>query len=139
MEDLIAEADKIYTEKKSLPKAIKFLLSRNFMQNTPQEISNFLRVYKSHFDQTALGDFLGEGGITQAEIEYWNQIRYRYTRAVSFVELEIEPALRLFLTGCGFRLPGESQKIERFMEVFATTFWQDNEGTQYCPCYGNQN
>jgi len=132
-EELVAQADKIYHEKKSLPKAIKFLLANNFMQNTPQEIANFLRVYKGHFDQTALGDFLGEGGVKQAEIEYWNQIRYRYTRAVSFVEMEIEPALRLFLTGCGFRLPGEAQKIERFMEVFATTFWQDNQGTPFCP------
>lgn len=132
-EELVAQADKIYHEKKSLPKAIKFLLANDFMQNTPQEIANFLRVYKSHFDQTALGDFLGEGGVKQAEIEYWNQVRYRYARAVSFVEMEIEPALRLFLTGCGFRLPGESQKIERFMEVFATTFWHDNQGTPFCP------
>lgn len=131
--DIIAQADKIYQEKKSLPKVVKFLLAANFMQNTPQEIANFLRVYKSHFDPTGLGEFLGEGGVKSEEIEYWNQIRYRYARAVSFVELEIEPALRLFLTGCGFRLPGESQKIERFMEVFATTFWQDNQGTPCCP------
>ena len=29
-----------------------------------------------------------------------SQIRFRYTRAVSFVEMEMEPALRLYLTGC---------------------------------------
>ena len=25
---------------------------------------------------------------------------------------------------CGFRLPGEAQKIDRFVEVFVKTFWQ---------------
>jgi len=53
-----------------------------------------------------IGDFLGEGGKTTEEEDYWSQIRFRYTRAVSFVDMDIEPALRLYLTGCGFRLPG---------------------------------
>lgn len=34
---------------------------------------------------------------------------------------------------CGFRLPGEAQKIDRFVEVFVKTYWQDNSGTPYCP------
>ena len=64
-----------------------------------QEIASFLHLYKSSFDPSALGDFLGEGGITPREIEYWSHIRFRYTRAISFVEMTIEKALRLFLTG----------------------------------------
>lgn len=54
-----------------------------------------------------IGEFLGEGGKTTEEEDYWSQIRFRYTRAVSFVDMDIEPALRLYLTGCGFRLPGK--------------------------------
>lgn len=132
-EKLIKEAIKIYTEKQSLKKAVQFLLARDFMPNTPQEVANFLRVYKNSFDPAAIGEFLGEGGTNPAEEEYWSQIRFRYTRAVPFVETDIEPALRLYLTGCGFRLPGEAQKINRFVEVFVKAFWQDNSGTQYCP------
>jgi brefeldin A-inhibited guanine nucleotide-exchange protein len=47
--------------------------------------------------------------------------------------MELVPALRLYLTGCGFRLPGEAQKIDRFVEVFQKTYWQDNAYTSYCP------
>ena len=132
-EELINKAVQIYTEKSSLKKAVQFLVSKEFMPDTPQEIANFLRVYKNSFDPTAIGDFLGEGGVTVEEEEYWSQIRFRYTRAVSFAEKDIEAALRLYLTGCGFRLPGEAQKINRFVEVFVKAFWQDNSGTTFCP------
>eukprot|EP01038_Epipyxis_sp_PR26KG_P012843 gene12843-17217_t len=132
-EELINQAIKIYTEKNSLQKAVKYLLSMNFMADTPQEIANFLRVYKNSFDPGAIGDFLGEGGTCPTEEDYWSQIRFRYTRAVSFVEMDLEPALRLYLTGCGFRMPGEAQKINRFVEVFVKAFWQDNSGTKNAP------
>lgn len=132
-EELLQEAIKIYEEKGSLLKAVRFLISKNFMADTPQEIASFLRVYKNSLDPSAIGDFLGEGGRTPAENEYWAQIRFRYTRAVSFVEMDLEPALRMYLTGCGFRLPGEAQKVDRFVEVFVKTFWQDNSGTPQCP------
>ena len=93
--------------------------------------------YKDSFDPAAIGDYLGEGGITPTQIDYWNQIRYKYTRAVSFVHMELEVALRLYLTGCGFRLPGEAQKIDRFVEVFCQTFLQDNAlGSTNCPFRG---
>lgn len=132
-EELLREAIKIYEQKSSLLKAVRYLIDKNFMGDTPQEIASFLRVYKNSLDPSAIGDFLGEGGRTPAEAEYWSQIRFRYTRAVSFVEMDVEPALRLYLTGCGFRLPGEAQKVDRFVEVFVKTFWQDNSGTAYCP------
>jgi hypothetical protein len=132
-EELIGEAVRIYEQKSSLKKALQFLIKKNFLANTPSEIAGFLRVYKNSFDPSAIGDYLGEGGLTPAEQEYWSQIRYRYTRAISFVEMELEPALRLYLTGCGFRLPGEAQKIDRFVETFQITYWADNHGTQNCP------
>ena len=132
-EELLKEAIKIYEGNGSLRKAVRFLLDRNFMADTPQEIASFLRVYKNSLDPSAIGEFLGEGGRTPAEVDYWSQIRFRYTRAVSFVEMDLEPALRLYLTGCGFRLPGEAQKVDRFVEVFVKVFWQDNSGTPHCP------
>ncbi len=132
-EEFLNNAIAIYKEKESLKKAIDYLVQNDFMTNNPQEIASFLRVYKNSFDPSSIGDYLGEGGKNESEVEYWKQIRFRYTRAVSFVELELEPALRLYLTGCGFRLPGEGQKVDRFVEVFVKAFWQDNHGTSYCP------
>jgi hypothetical protein len=41
-----------------------------------------------------------------------------------FTELEFIPALRRFLEG--FRLPGESQKIDRLMEKFASRYFSCN-------------
>jgi Sec7-like guanine-nucleotide exchange factor len=132
-EDFLKQAIKVFSDTGSLKKSIKFLVAKNFMSDNPQEIASFLRVYKNSFDPSAIGEYLGEGGVTPYEEVYWSQIRFRYTRAISFVELEVEPALRLYLTGCGFRLPGEAQKINRFVEVFVKAFWQDNQGTVYCP------
>jgi brefeldin A-inhibited guanine nucleotide-exchange protein len=131
--NLLQEAIKIYQEKDSLSKAIKYLISKEFMANTPQEVASFLRIYKNNFDPAAIGDYLGEGGRTPEEEKYWDHVRYQYTRAVSFVDMDIEPSLRLYLTGCGFRMPGEAQKIDRFMSAFVKIFWQDNHGTEYSP------
>lgn len=95
--------------------------------------------------------------MTPAEEEYWSQIRFRYIRAVSFIDLDLESALRMLLTECGFRLPGklridndlssplehfihyghyrigEGQKVDRMVSVFVKIFWQDNHGTIFCP------
>ena len=43
-----------------------------------------------------------------------------------FEDLAFEEALREFL--CSFRLPGESQKIDRMMEAFAKRFCDCNPG-----------
>ena len=48
---------------------------------------------------------------------------YSYVDQLNFTEMEFVPALRRFLEG--FRLPGESQKIDRLMEKFAS---------RYCVC-----
>ena len=63
----------------------------------------------------------------------YEQILFRYIRATSFAEMTIEPALRKFLTECGFRLPGEGQKVSRFVECFEKVYWADNSGTAQCP------
>lgn len=131
--DVLSEAVLIYREKDSIAKAVKYLVSKNFMSNTPQEFASFARLYKKHFDPSAIGDFLGEGGRNAEEEHFWDQTRFRFTRAISFVEMDVETALRLYFTGCGFRLPGEAQKIDRFVTAFVRVYWQDNMSTSYCP------
>ena len=43
-------------------------------------------------------------------------------------------SLRHFLTSCGFRLPGEAQRIDRIISTFSQCYWEDNAGDlQKCP------
>ena len=43
-------------------------------------------------------------------------------------------SLRHFLTNCGFRLPGEAQKIDRIMTTFSQCYWEHNAGDHSrCP------
>ena len=132
--DILKEGLAIYVKKNSIAKAIKFLVSKGFMSNSARDAASFLRLYRENFAPSAIGDFLGEGGVPNSpEEEYWCMVRYQYSRAVSFVDMPLDVSLRLYLTGCGFRMPGEAQKIERFVYTFARCFWEDNKGSECCP------
>jgi hypothetical protein len=131
--EAVIQAFEIFNRKKSIFKMIDHLVSKNCLERNPQEIACFLRAYQVDLDLTSIGDYLGEGGVSPEEITFWNQVRYRYLRPLSFLNMEIEPALRLYLTGGGYRLPGEAQKIDRFVEAFQKLYWADNEGEKCCP------
>ena len=62
-------------------------------------------------DEVSIGDYLGEG-----DSDFKLQVRLTYIRAMAFVGMTFEGALRHFLTAGGFRLPGEAQKIERLVD-----------------------
>ena len=51
---------------------------------------------------------------------------HAYVDAMDFSEMALDEAIRAFLSG--FRLPGESQKIDRLMEKFAERFCVCNPG-----------
>ena len=123
---------------KGLKKCLNYLMACNFLTDSPRDVSNFLRMYQTSLDDVLLGDYLGEGGVGSKEEEYWNLVRYHYVRAVSFESLNVEQGLRHYLTSCGFRLPGESQKIDRLMSTFAHCFWEDNSGDSECCPFHHQ-
>ncbi|PVD22977.1 hypothetical protein C0Q70_16237 [Pomacea canaliculata] len=56
------------------------------------------------------------------------EVMYAYVDQINFTEMPIVPALRKFLDG--FRLPGESQKIDRLMEKFASRFCECNPNSE---------
>ena len=119
---------------KSLKKALDYLIACNMLTPSPRDIASFLRLYQSRIDTAVLGDFLGEGGKDGDEVEHYNLIRLYYTSAISFVGLNVEQGLRHFLTNCGFRLPGEAQKIDRIISTFSQCYWEDNAGdNSKCP------
>jgi len=114
--------------RKGLKKGIDYLIAKNLLTRSPKHVSSFLRVHQSSIDPVILGEYLGEGGIDGIDKDYWNLIRFYYVRAVSFVGMNIEKALRHFLTNCGFRLPGEAQRIDRVISTFSQCYWEDNAG-----------
>lgn len=120
-------------QSKNLKKAIEYLIAENFLSPSPRDIAAFLRIHHAKFDPTMLGEYLGEGGV-EADEEHWNLIRFNYVRAISFVGLNAEQGLRHFLTNCGFRLPGEAQRIDRIITTFSQCYWEDNAGDlNRCP------
>ena len=78
--------------KKSIKKAVEYLIACNALTPSPRDIASFLRVHKDRLDQGALGYYLGESGIDGQENEYWNLIRFSYVRAISFDGMKVEEA-----------------------------------------------
>ncbi|KAG3127004.1 hypothetical protein PI126_g22075 [Phytophthora idaei] len=87
---------------KSLKKALEYLVAMNFIKDTPRSITSFLRIYHDFFDETEIGDYLGEG---DEDIKV--QVRLTYVRAISFKGMTLVESLRHFLTNGGFRLPDD--------------------------------
>lgn len=77
-------------KRKSIKKAVEYLVACNALSPSPRDIASFLRIHKDKLDQSALGSYLGEGGTDRQEIEYWNLIRFSYVRAISFDGMKVE-------------------------------------------------
>jgi len=120
--------------KRGLKRAIDYLVASGGLSAAPRSIATFLRMHKNRFDSTELGRYLGETGIDTVEKEYWNSLRHSFFRSISFLGMTLDDALRHFLTHCGFRLPGEAQKVDRIINTFAECFFEDNAGdASLCP------
>ena len=77
------------SREKSLTKAIEYLIACNVLTASPREIASFLRIHCQDLDPAALGRYLGEGGSDHTETEFWNQIRFNFIRAISFVGMTV--------------------------------------------------
>lgn len=77
---------------KGLKKGIDYLIAVRLLIPSPKHISAFLRIHLSSIDPILLGDYLGEGGVDGADRDFFNLIRFHFTRATSFVGMNIEQA-----------------------------------------------
>ncbi|MGH0139236.1 UNVERIFIED_CONTAM: hypothetical protein FKN15_068645 [Acipenser sinensis] len=101
------------------PQGIKFLLENDLLQNTAEDIAQFL--YKGEgLNKTVIGDYLGERD------DFNIKVLQAFVELHEFADLNLVQALRQFLWS--FRLPGEAQKIDRMMEAFASRYCQCNPG-----------
>jgi brefeldin A-inhibited guanine nucleotide-exchange protein len=99
-------------------RGIKTLIAEGFIpSDSPQDIAHFL-LTEDRLDKAQIGEFLGEGD------EHNIAIMHAFVDQMDFTKRRFVDALREFLQS--FRLPGEAQKIDRFMLKFANRYVTGN-------------
>ncbi|XP_068649287.1 ARF guanine-nucleotide exchange factor GNL2-like [Aristolochia californica] len=79
--------------------------------------------YAPGLDKKKIGDYLGEPD------EFHVQVLKEYTDTFDFTGAILDTALRTFLET--FRLPGESQKIQRILEAFSEKFYEQQSSEMF--------
>ncbi|CAJ0596936.1 unnamed protein product [Cylicocyclus nassatus] len=113
----------IFTGKKKFNqdpmRGIEYLTDRGLLSRQPAAIAQWL--YKGEgLSKTAIGELLG------SHDPFCLEVLDQFVLCHTFQNMFIVDALRVFLWS--FRLPGESQKIDRIMERFAQQYVATNEG-----------
>ncbi|KAH8650990.1 putative guanyl-nucleotide exchange factor [Xylariales sp. PMI_506] len=112
----MAKGIRLFNEKPK--KGIKLLLEDGFISSdSPEDIAKFLLTHEQ-LDKAQLGEYLGEGDPKNIEI------MHAFVDSMDFSKRRFVDALRQFLQS--FRLPGEAQKIDRFMLKFANRYVTGN-------------
>ncbi|KAI8994988.1 hypothetical protein BDB01DRAFT_872611 [Pilobolus umbonatus] len=103
------------------PKKGLAVLSQNGFVNLQdhRSIAHFL-LHTEGLNKTLIGEYLGEGETENIAI------MHAFVDEMDFSNMKFTEALRFFLQA--FRLPGEGQKIDRFMLKFAERYVHGNPG-----------
>ncbi|KAI3694844.1 hypothetical protein L1987_77825 [Smallanthus sonchifolius] len=100
-------------------KGLEFLQGTHLLpaKLDPQSVACFFR-YTAGLDKNLVGDFLGNHD------EFCVQVLHEFAGTFDFQDMNLDTALRLFLET--FRLPGESQKIQRVLEAFSERYYEQS-------------
>ncbi|XP_050236466.1 ARF guanine-nucleotide exchange factor GNOM [Mercurialis annua] len=100
-------------------KGLEFLQGTHLLPDKldPQSVACFFR-YTAGLDKNLVGDFLGNHD------EFCVQVLHEFAGTFDFQGMNLDTALRLFLET--FRLPGESQKIQRVLEAFSERYYEQS-------------
>jgi brefeldin A-inhibited guanine nucleotide-exchange protein len=99
-------------------RGLKVLIKDGFIpSDSPEDIARFF-LDNDRLDKGALGEFLGEADAENIAI------MHAFVDLMDFTKTRFVDALRRFLQS--FRLPGEAQKIDRFMLKFAERYITGN-------------
>jgi len=102
-------------------RGLKYLIETGHLpSDDPKDVAVFL-LNTEGLNKTQIGEYLGEGD------EYNIQVMHAFVDLMDFSNLSFVTALRVFLQS--FRLPGEAQKIDRFMLKFAERYLKGNPQT----------
>ncbi|XP_069171049.1 IQ motif and SEC7 domain-containing protein 1 isoform X5 [Procambarus clarkii] len=99
-------------------RGVTYLIGRGFLENSPQAVAKFLLTRKG-LSKQMIGEYLGnlQNNFNMAVLEC-------FAHDIDLSGMQVDVALRKFQTH--FRMPGEAQKIERLMQVFAQRYCQCN-------------
>lgn len=99
-------------------RGIEFLVQNGFIRDkSPKSIARFL-LSNEHLSKAMIGEYLGEGDEENVAT------MHSFVDMLDFTKLRFTEALRMYLQT--FRLPGEAQKIDRFMLKFAERYMHQN-------------
>ena len=99
-------------------RGIKTLINEGFIKSdSPEDIATFI-LQNDRLDKAMIGEYLGEGEPHNVAT------MHAFVDSMDFVKRRFVDALRQFLQS--FRLPGEAQKIDRFMLKFAERYITGN-------------
>ncbi|KAL1897157.1 guanine nucleotide exchange protein for ADP-robosylation factor [Sporothrix stenoceras] len=99
-------------------RGLKMLIDQGFIpSDSPQDIANFL-IREERLDKAQIGEYLGDADPKNIET------MHAFVDTMDFTKRRFVSALRQFLQS--FRLPGEAQKIDRFMLKFAERYNDGN-------------
>lgn len=102
-------------------RGIEFLHQHGFLRSRqPSDIARFL-LYADGLNKAQIGEYLGEGDVENIAT------MHAFVDLMDFDNMPFTTALRRFLQA--FRLPGESQKIDRYMLKFAERYVAGNPST----------
>ena len=91
---------------------VQYLVDQGLIEATPASTAKFLCSYSDEVNKKVLGDYMGD-------LRY-QPVLEEYTQLIDFEDITIDEGIRHYLLG--FRIPGESQCINRYMESFAKRF-----------------
>ncbi|KAG0244486.1 hypothetical protein B0O80DRAFT_525507 [Mortierella sp. GBAus27b] len=98
-------------------KGIDFFIKQGFVADDHQAIARYMMETPT-LDKAAIGEYIGDGD------EKAIRVMHNFVDLLDFAGVGFVDALRKFLQT--FRLPGESQKIDRLMEKFADRYCDTN-------------
>ncbi|KAL8948015.1 MAG: hypothetical protein Q9222_005757 [Ikaeria aurantiellina] len=99
-------------------RGIKMLLKDGFIRSeSPDDVATFILQHEQ-LDKAMIGEYLGEADTQNVAI------MHAFVDSMDFTRRRFVDALRQFLQS--FRLPGEAQKIDRFMLKFAERYITGN-------------
>jgi cytohesin len=114
----LSEAIELFNRRPT--KGVAMLFERGVMPRHPREVARLLFIESDRLNLAEVGEYLGSGG------KFETAVRRYFASFVSFAGLDFDLALRRFLRK--FRLPGESQKIDRLVQTFAERYYIANKG-----------
>ncbi|CCA66641.1 probable SEC7-component of non-clathrin vesicle coat [Serendipita indica DSM 11827] len=117
----LTEGIKLFNSKPK--RGITYLLDKGFIRSkSPNDVAAFL-LHADGLSKASIGEYLGEGE------EENIATMHAFVDMMDLTNLSFTSALRTFLQA--FRLPGEAQKIDRYMLKFADRYMAGNTDTPF--------